>query len=94
MKLLTAAITLLIGVATVVAGDQISFAEGNEAVTPDACVSLLVYKDETCSGSPMRTLTFPTYSRQSGPCCKFIDLKNSRRFEIVNCSPHFFFPTL
>lgn len=80
-KLITAAI-LLIVFATAVAGDQVTTVEGNKAATPDACVSLLVYKDETCGGSPMRSLTFPTYSRQPGPCCKFIDLKRGRHGEV------------
>ena len=42
----------------------------HETAGPDACVSLLVYKEETCDGPPMRSLTFPTYTEAGSPCCK------------------------
>jgi len=34
----------------------------------DACVSLLVYKDQSCKGVPIRSLTFPTSTKTTGPC--------------------------
>lgn len=40
----------------------------SEEVKPDSCVSLLVYAHDDCSGSPMRSLAFPTWSRSGSPC--------------------------
>ena len=48
--------------------------DSNNNGTPDACVSILVYKDQMCLEGPIRTMTFPTYSAPGSPCCKFCSL--------------------
>ena len=42
---------------------------------PNACVTLLAYDDETCSGEPKRPLMFPTFSEPGSPCCKWLHLQ-------------------
>lgn len=41
-----------------------------EKKKPNACASLLVYKDKECTGSPIRSLTFPTWTTPGSRCCK------------------------
>ena len=38
----------------------------------NACVTLLVYDDDTCSGEPKRPLMFPTFSEPGSACCKLL----------------------
>lgn len=35
---------------------------------PNACVGLYVYNDRTCSGEPIRVLSFPTWAHPGSPC--------------------------
>jgi hypothetical protein len=37
---------------------------------PKACVSLLVYRDAKCQDGPVRSVTFPTWTKPGSPCCK------------------------
>lgn len=38
------------------------------AVQPDACVTLQIYRDDTCVGNPVREMAFPTWTQPGSPC--------------------------
>ena len=40
-------------------------------VKPTGCVSLFVYADKKCHGEPVRTMSFPTWTKPGSPCCKY-----------------------
>jgi hypothetical protein len=37
---------------------------------PTACVSLDVYRDKKCKDGPVRTISFPTWTKSGSLCCK------------------------
>lgn len=38
--------------------------------TTDACVTLLVFNDDQCTGKPLHKMTFPTSTKPGSVCCK------------------------
>ena len=38
--------------------------------SPKTCVTLLVYRDDECTGDPVRKISFRTWNEAGSPCCK------------------------
>jgi hypothetical protein len=47
----------------------LQFACSKQSVA-DACVTLVVYPDDKCTGKPLQKMTFPTSSTPKNDCCK------------------------
>lgn len=46
----------------------VSFPDKEKEEDPSACVSLLLYGDPKCHGDPVRSITFPTWTKPGSPC--------------------------
>jgi len=63
----SAAIVLIVCIAPIFAFFEEEMMQETQP-QPSACVSLLVYEDFDCSGEPLRSLTFPTWTEMGSPC--------------------------